>query len=384
MARIREKGPAWWHDERGRLVARAHEKHPHPDQTCAEVSCPNAPTSGKQRSGHARLVTGGSFLFDGSGKSVAVWGDGDEVLCAEDEGTMITGPQGVGKSTGVQQYVLHRIGLRTGRFLGYSVQRAQGKVLYLALDRPAQIRRSILRMVTEDQKEYLEEHLLFWRGPLPFDVIKDSKALADFAEQHGASDVIVDSYKDLNPSLQRPEIAGAINNATQEVIARGIQWFGINHQRKATSENKRPTTLDDVFGGQWLTGGLGSVIVFWGEPGDTDVELIHRKQPEAVVGPFTIRHDHKAGRTVKLESEDERILPSVRQSGAGGISEPELTLHVCGVGASDRELDSSKRRLNRRLKSFQDDGLVKLLPGHKGGSGGSTANRWFATEYWTE
>jgi hypothetical protein len=132
-----------------------------------------------------RLVTGGSFLFDDSPDPEPIWGDGAEVLQAKDEGRMTTGPQGVGKTTTEQQYVLHRIGLRTGKLLGYSVQQAPGKVLYLALDRPAQIRRSFRRMLTPEEFDYLQEHLLFWKGPLEFDVTKDHKALADFAENTG-------------------------------------------------------------------------------------------------------------------------------------------------------------------------------------------------------
>ena len=42
-----------------------------------------------------------------------MWGDGERVLWPEGEGVMITGHQGVGKTTIGQQLVLHRVGLRT-------------------------------------------------------------------------------------------------------------------------------------------------------------------------------------------------------------------------------------------------------------------------------
>src|SRR5512132_4363398 len=71
----------------------------------------------------------------------AVWGDGERVLWPEGEGVMITGHQGVGKTTIGQQLVLHRIGLRAGDFLGLPVIKSDRPILYLAMDRPRQAAR---------------------------------------------------------------------------------------------------------------------------------------------------------------------------------------------------------------------------------------------------
>jgi Bifunctional DNA primase/polymerase, N-terminal len=60
-----------------------------------------------------RLVAGGDFALDEPETIPAVWGDGERVLWPEGEGVMITGHQGVGKTTIGQQLVLHRVGLRT-------------------------------------------------------------------------------------------------------------------------------------------------------------------------------------------------------------------------------------------------------------------------------
>ena len=61
-----------------------------------------------------RLVAGGDFVLDEPETIPAVWGDGERVLWPEGEGVMITGHQGVGKTTIGQQLVLHRVGLSNG------------------------------------------------------------------------------------------------------------------------------------------------------------------------------------------------------------------------------------------------------------------------------
>jgi hypothetical protein len=68
-----------------------------------------------------RIRLGGDFILDEPEIVPAVWGTGERVLWAEGEGIMITGHQGVGKTTVAQQLVLHRIGLRAGGFLGLPV-----------------------------------------------------------------------------------------------------------------------------------------------------------------------------------------------------------------------------------------------------------------------
>src|SRR4029453_4607523 len=150
-----------------------------------------------------------------------------------------------------------------------------------------------------------------------------------------------------------------------------------NHQRKATSENKKPKMLDDVFGGQWLTGGLGSVLLLWGQPGDTEVELSHLKPVEIKVGPYMVKHDHKRGYSTKVETEEELIFRLVREAGSRGIIEPALVSAACGVVTSGQEYENARKRIHRRLMNHLGD-LVTLTPGQRGGSGGSSPNRWTA------
>ncbi len=239
-------------------------------------------------------IDGASFILDNPADVPALWGRGQEVLHASGESLLLVGPQGVGKSTLVQQYALARIGLRSD-LLGFPVEKDERGVLYLAADRPSQIHRSIARMATEDDRDVLLELLTFWQGPLPFNLSSEPERFAPFVEEFDVGTVIIDSLKDVALDLSKDESGSRVNAALQETLARGIEVVATHHQRKAQANNKKPTTLSDVYGSVWVTAGAGSVLLIWGEAGDAAVELTHLKQPAEEVGPMHVVHDHATG-----------------------------------------------------------------------------------------
>lgn len=245
-----------------------------------------------------RLVTGGSFIFDQPDTVPSVWGDGDSVLWAEGEGLMIAGQQGLGKTTIAQQLVLSRIGVRDPSFLGYSVARTKGRVLYLAMDRPQQAARSFRRMVSEEDKQLLDERLSLWLGPLDVDALERG-ALLKFvrAVVPDVDTVVIDSAKDMAAGLSDDKVGAGLNMAWQSLIADGIELLILHHERKAGGDSKRTSQLDDIYGSTWLTSGLGSVMTLTGLPGDAAVTLHHRKQPVEDLGSLKIYHDHSTGTT---------------------------------------------------------------------------------------
>jgi AAA domain len=245
-------------------------------------------------------VDGKQFILDIPSEIPALWGDGKRVLWARGEGLMIYAPQGVGKTTLAQQLVNARIGVGPAEFLGYPVQRDHRPVLYLALDRPPQIARAWRRSITAEHEATVTERLIVWQGPLPFDVVKNSSMLCDLAEAAGAGMIVVDSYKNLAPNLSEEAVGHAIDRAMQECLVEGIDWVGLHHPRKSSSDNKKPNALDDVYGSTWLTAGVGSVLGVWGRAGETTVSLTHLKQPAEPVGPLQIIHDHEAGKSTAM------------------------------------------------------------------------------------
>lgn len=306
-----------------------------------------------------RTIDGAAFILDIPEHLDPLWGMGNTVAWAKGESLILTGPQGTGKSTLAQQALLHRIGVREGPFLGMEVERDDRPVLYVAADRPPQIQRSFARMVTERDRELLSKRLLVWRGPLPFALdASPAAALADFCQERGVSAAVIDSLKDVVGKVSDDESGLRINQALQEALARGIDLVLIHHQRKASGENKRPMTLDDVHGSAHITRGAGSVLLVWGKPGDTHVELHHLKQPMDDVGPLNLVHDHGAGTTTLAGVGELKVLFQ------RGITARSYAQQLFGEDKPDR---NAIERARRKLEAMPG---IERKPGVSGTGGG--------------
>jgi hypothetical protein len=295
-----------------------------------------------------RLVDGATFLKEQHGELQAIWGRADQVLWIPGEALFIAAPQGTGKTTLAQQLMLARLGLRE-EVLGFPVEPDMRPVLYIAADRPRQIRRSLARMVAEDEIPVLEERLLVWTGPLPFDIGVEPPAFAAYAKELGVGCVFIDSLKDVALDLVKDETGSRVNAAFQDLIADGIELVVLHHQRKQQAGGvSKPKSLADVYGSTWLTAGAGSVLLLWGEPGDLVVELKHLKQPAEEVGPFTIVHDHARG--VSTISEQVDVEKLLWQAGASGLSVADAASGMFGLSPTRNETEKARRRLERLVK----------------------------------
>jgi replicative DNA helicase len=267
---------------------------------------------------------------------------------AAGESLIITGPQGVCKSTLAQQLVLARAGILNPELIGFSVAPETRRcVLYLACDRPRQIARSFRRMVEPKHGDLLRERVRIWRGPLPFDLVANPEGLAALAEEGGAGTVVIDSLKDLASPLSSDDVGSAVNRALAHLIARDIEVVVIHHNRKATSENKKPKQLADVYGSTWITSGSGSVISLWGEAGDPLVELTHLKQPAEDVGPLELEHDHVFGTTRLRERVDARSV--LAQAGDDGATARDVAVGIHGK-PSKAQIEKARRVLDRLVE----------------------------------
>jgi replicative DNA helicase len=301
-----------------------------------------------------RALDGAAFILHEPEQIPAVWGRADQVLWAEGEGLLLVGPDGVGKTTVAQQLVLARLGI-ADRLLNLPIQPAAGKVLYIAADRPRQAARSFARMVTSDHEELLRDRLVVWRGPLPFDPLKEQRGLADLTELLGATDIVVDSLKDIALDLTTDETGSRVNLAFQEIIARGLQLCALHHQRKEGRDGGgKPNRLADVYGSRWLTAGMGSVACLWGEPGDPIVELLHLKQPAEDVGPLQLIHDHAAGRTtVEGGTSAHDIL---EEHALPGLEVKRLAERLYKKNdPSRKDIERARRKLEGMVRSGQAD-----------------------------
>lgn len=310
----------------------------------------------EQQTETGQAVDAGEFIFDLPDARGGVWGTGDHVLWAEGEALMIVGPPGVGKTTLTGQIVRARIGLGDGRVLGYPIKPSKSKVLYLAMDRPQQIARSLARHFDVSERDLVAQRLAIHQGPPPADVAAKPETLLWMAQGHGADTVIVDSLKDAAVGLSKDEVGAAYNRARQLLISNGIEVLELHHQKKnGNGEGSKPNDLSAVYGSTWLTSGAGSVVLLWGQAGDIEVELVHLKQPIGLVGPLRVHHDHANGHSHLVHDSD----PLAILVGAGDGLSPRELAEAMGRGTDRAEIERSRRDLDR----LEQGGLAESFEG---------------------
>lgn len=355
-----------------RALHRLTDSDPDDDGTIYEVMADLEDATSGPAADH-RLLDGGAWLFDQGVELDPLWGTGDEILWARGESLVIAAPTGVGKTTLAQQLVLAGLGLRKD-LLGMPVQ-PMNRVLYLAMDRPNQARRSLLRMIEPQYREHLEGRLIVWRGPPPGDIVKDPTVLQELARKARANVVVIDSLKDAAVGIAKDEVGTAINIALQHMLADNVDVLALHHVRKSEDRNHRePTSVDEIYGSSMITNGAGSIVLMWGEPGDAIVKFRHLKQPAGEVGPFTLAHDHSAGSTEIDHGID--ALQAILDTGKFGLTPTGLASlmfpRTDGKSPTKNEVIKARRRLERLVK----DRIAKRSEGTPGRAG--TEARYFA------
>lgn len=320
-----------------------------------------------------RLLDGWAFLAEEDTEELAIWGDGERWGWAAGEPLMLFGGNGSFKSTLSHLLVFARLGLigpdgapresddlvtaespmeAWGRVLGMPVQPADGNVLYLAGDRPKQIRRAMRRLRRDWMVEVLHDRLTVHEGPLPFEITDDKDALADLAEQHKAADVVLDSLKDYCAKPSDEEAANGYNRARQECVARGMQWIEDHHNRKQQPGQGRTNGIEDVYGNRWLTAGAGSVLSMWtDEEGSSLVNVKQVKSPGEYLPQLRVMVDKRTG---LMRSEGARPDPItfVRSFGPAG----------CTVAQFARYSDKSPNHARNHLNSLISLGQLETAP----------------------
>lgn len=332
------------------------------DDTVVDMPTPQPPS---------RLRDGASFILDAPTTVPAVWGWGDDVLWAEGESLMLVGPPGVGKTTLTGQVLRARLGLAES-VLGFGVAPTDSRVLYLAMDRPSQIARSLRRTFVEADRPVLAERLRVWEGPPPGDVAKHPDVLVSLARLAEADTLIIDSVKDAAVGLTEDEVAAAYNRARQTALAAGVQVLELHHLVKRGPNGAKPTQLADVYGSAWLTAGAGSVVLLWGGGGSPLVEWHHLKQPAAQVGPMMVEHDHDHGVSSVWHATD--LDAMLTAAGASGVTARQA---ACALFSTDEPDDAAVKRAARRLDGMVKNGVAVKVDAVKGGPAGTTPARWF-------
>lgn len=319
------------------------------------------------------VIDGASFILDQPATIPAVWGDGSQVLWAEGEALMIAGGQGLGKTTLAGQLVRSLLGVGDEKVLGLPVRYQGDPVLYLAMDRPRQIARSLGRQFTEGDRKALAG-LLVRPGPPSADLAAQPLLLAGMAAEYGARVVVVDSLKDAALGLSDDQVGAAYNRARQALLHTGVQLLELHHVKKQrTANGQHITTVDAVYGSVWLSSGAGSIVLLTGEPGDPIVGFRHVKQPADEVGPYQLLHKQTAGE-LTIEHNGVDLVALVRASGPDGLtarSAAQAMTEKPKPNAS--EVEKARRKLDRLAES----GLLVRVDGSRGGGTERQTTAWF-------
>lgn len=345
----------------------------------------NFPPAGRRAGGvgggRSQDLPGGTFVLDAPDRIDGLWGEHPNVLWAKGEGFMVAGQQGSGKTTIAQQLILEMVGVGRGhgRFLGLPVARLPegAQVLYLAMDRPTQARRSFRRMVesTPENRKLLDDGLATWLGPLPGDVtgamLRDPYALVSWIRDKYGSQIAVvvfDSVKDVLPDLSDGKIGQALNSAWQGLMQDGIDMLALHHDRKSGSGESRTADVDAIYGSTWLTSGLGSIVKVLGEPGAEEIVLHHVKQPGEVVGPIPVLHHHQEGRSEVNDAEVPKTVEEVLRAAGRPMTTSEITAALFDGEVGKTEKAAARRKLR---KASGEKGAVMLIKG-----GGQIEDQW--------
>ncbi len=304
-------------------------------------------------------IDGANWMFDADDTVVELWGQGDEILWAEGEALLLAGGQGLGKSTLAGQLVRAQLGLQT-TVLDLPVMPVGKPILYLAMDRPRQLRRSMRRQFNEEERAAISGRLLIRPGPPIMDMAIDPTLLARMAEAVGAGVVYVDSLKDAAVGLSTDEVGAMYNRARQGVLALGINLCELHHVKKSPSTETSSGGVADVYGSTWLTSGAGSIITLSGEPGDLEVRFRHVKSPANEVGPWKIHLDPDKG-AFSVRHID--LLVSVKNAGAEGLSAEDAARDIYECR---RPTTSEKKKAERRLDGLVAKGLLQKVEGRGG------------------
>lgn len=320
-----------------------------------------------QRTAQALLDTYSDQAFDGvafleSGiDAEPLWGVGQQALMAPGQGSMVFGTDGAGKSTIMQQFTLARTGLGDDEVLGFPVVQSDQPILYLALDRPEQIRRSIARMVDLTDpavRDRLKRKVIVWRGALPFHCDLDPKAFADWVMQIGGDDlglVVADSVKDMVSSCTEDSAGMGFNDTVQHITTRGVEFACCHHNRKPNATNARPRKLADVYGSRWLTAGLGSVLNIW-KLDDQRRELTQLKTPYgSPVDPVEYTDDYMRGVSQTTGNWTDVLVSALVAAGEHGLTDVEAVAGTFNVGPKDDAFHACRKRITRLLQRWTQD-----------------------------
>lgn len=296
-----------------------------------------------------------------------IWGvpeQGGVMAWAENQGVIVAGPPGTGKSTIALQVILRRVGILEGDVLGMPVIPSDDPLVYLALDRADQIRQSIRRMVPPSAAREAVQRLLMIDNLPPTVDLRQVESFIGWLQGMGAKGVVMDSAKDLGFDLNDSSEGQAFNFLVQATLRAGVQIFVTHHSRKVPRGDRKPLTLNDLHGSQWVAAGAGSVIMLDGEAGPQPKRLVHVKPLTVPMAPLQLSLNTDTGEVEYADDDEDREDGGQYKARTGGLQKLILDLlaeesEPLSGEAIARLLDANSGSVSKSLKTLAERDLVQ-------------------------
>lgn len=191
---------------------------------------------------------------------------------------MCAGAPGVGKTQlSIQLGIAAALGIP---FLGWNIPKPQ-KVLFLSLEMSyislKFILSTIIKQYTEEQIQRLNENFIIvpLGQPIYLEKPEGLKFIETLFSEINPDGVIVDSMSRLNSKLSDDTTVIQLNGQYRKLRSKYGPWLWfIHHNRKSNENNKKPTSLDDIYGSVFITAEMTSCFVLWKEKGNTLIDFI--------------------------------------------------------------------------------------------------------------
>lgn len=273
------------------IINRARQKHPTPlrDLTFAGLQ------------GEAEIQEGGSLIYgfrDFLESDVHVeWAI--KGLIEKGGFGLVASMPGVGKTQfSIQLAMACALG---ENFFDWEIEEEM-KILFLSLEMSHVALKIFMETIAERFKDEpekidkLQKNLIIvpLGEAIAFDKEQGMKFLFTILDEVKPDGIIIDSVGKLSMEELNEKTAKVLNHQYHVIRNRygSFLWL-IHHNRKASENNKKPTDLSDVYGNQYITAEMTSVLVLWRDTkNDEEIEVIPVKMRlSPMVKPFKTTRD---------------------------------------------------------------------------------------------